>query len=195
MALDSVGGSEALHKAFPDMETWIAESCAAYDDIKEPSWLSWSGTLLQMKYYHEMEMEKEAHEAEANRKRAEQQATIIEMMRAETAHANKELFDQALAGTIMDLDLAEGVRKNNEALEKELKELKLGVQDDEEDEREVGDKAAGKGKATDASADVMDVDATPATEKDTPPVRKQEAKCKRVEFIAETGPDDVRRHR
>jgi hypothetical protein len=193
MALDSAGGSAALRKRFPDTEIWIADSCAAYDDIKEPSWLSWSGTLLQMKYFREMEMEKEAREAEANRKRAEQQATIIEMTRAETARANKELFDQALAGTITDLDLAEGVRKNNEALDKELKELKSGVQDDEEDEREVGDKAAGKRKANDASADVMDVDATPATEKDTPPVRKQEAKRKRVDFVAETGPDRCER--
>jgi hypothetical protein len=149
MALDSAGGSAALRKHFPDTETWIADSCAVYDDIKEPSWLSWSGALLQMKYYREMEMEKEACEAEANRVRAEQQATIIEMTRAETARANKELFDQALAGAITDLDLAEGVRKNNEALDKELKELKSGVQDDEEDEHEVGDKAAGKGKATD----------------------------------------------
>jgi hypothetical protein len=96
MALDSAGGSEALRKGFPDMETWIADSCAAYDDIKEPSWLSWSGALLHVRYYCKMEMEKEAHEAEANRERAEQQASIIEMTRAETAHVNKELFNQAL---------------------------------------------------------------------------------------------------
>jgi hypothetical protein len=49
-----------------------------------------------------------------------------------------------------------------------------GVQDDEEDEREVGDKAASKRKANDASADVMEVDATPATEDDIPPARKRE---------------------
>jgi hypothetical protein len=193
MALDSAGGSEALHKVFPDTETWIAESCVAYDDIKEPSWLSWSGTLLQMKYYREMEIEKEAREAEANHVRAEQQATIIEMTWAEMARTNKELFDQALAGAITDKDLAEGVRKNNEVLEKELKELKSGVQDDDEDKRKVGDKAAGQRKATDASTDVMDVDATPVMKKDTPPIRKQEAKRKWVEFVAETGPNRCER--
>jgi hypothetical protein len=83
--------------------------------------------------------------------------------------------------------LAEGIRKNNEALEKDLKELKLGVQDDNEDEREVEDKAAGKRKAMDANMDVMDVDATPATEANTPPARKREAKCKHVEFVEQKG--------
>jgi hypothetical protein len=72
---------------------------------------------------------KRSHEAEANRKRVEQEASIIEMTWVETAHANKELFDKALTGAITDQDLAEGIRKNNEALEKDLKELKLGVQD------------------------------------------------------------------
>jgi hypothetical protein len=187
MALDSAGGSEALRKGFPDMETWIMDSCAAYDDIKEPLWLSWSGALLQVRYYREMEMEKEAREVEANRERAEQQASIIEMTRVETARANKELFDQALAGDITDQELAEGIRKNNEVLEKDLKELKSGVQDDDEDEREVEDKAAGKRKATDANVDVMDVDAMPATEADTPPARKREAKHKHVEFVEQMG--------
>jgi len=147
----------------------------------------WSGTLLQMKYYHQMEIEKKAHKAEANRVRAEQQATIVEMTWAETARTNEELFDQALAGAIADQDLAEGVRKNNEALEKELKELKLGVQDDDEDDREVGDKVAGKRKATDANVDIMDVDTMPATEDNSLPARKREVKRKRVEFVEQMG--------
>jgi hypothetical protein len=140
-----------------------------------------------MKYYHEMVMEKEACEAEANRERAEQQASIIEMMWAETAHANKELFDQALAGAITDQELAEGVRKNNEVLEKDLKKLKLGVQDDDKDKDEVEDKAAGKRKATDVNADVMDMDAMPATEDDILPARKREGKHKHIEFMEQMG--------
>jgi hypothetical protein len=152
--------------------------------------------------YAQMELEKEAA-AEAAKLAEEEEARRIAEERARVEEEKQRQADEDRELKIINLrnnatdriDAAyDRVTKRElsfadaQAVETQVEqELARAIQELESGVEAGGNTAAG------VRGDDMDLDATPVTEKDTPPVRKQEAKRKRVEFVAETGPNRCER--
>jgi hypothetical protein len=175
-----------VYEVAPEVETWVADARAAFAHITDRSWLEWGGDLLFEEMHREAEEEKRTQDEEtrrqeeqrarqiaeeakrleedARRRTEEEREKVIATMREDAEVKIDELIEMAEDGRMTQADSEAAVKKVNEELEEEIKELKSGVQEEE------------------MPGDEMELDA-PASDDASPPPQllKSRGKRKRVE--------------
>jgi hypothetical protein len=175
-----------IYEVAPEVEMWVANARAAFAHITDHSWLEWGGDLLFEKMHHEAEEEKRVQDEETQweeeqctrqiaeeakrleedtcRRTEEEREKVIATMREDAEAKIDEFIEMAEDGCMTQEASKAAVKKVNEELETEIKELKSGVQEEEMPDHE------------------MEVDA-PESDDASPPLQllKLPGKHKRVE--------------
>jgi hypothetical protein len=202
LLVNETGDISNTFAIIPQAKGWIEEARAAFAHIEDRSWASWGGKILFPELFAQIKADREAA-AEAAKKAAEEEVRREAEARERVEEDRRRRADEEHKLKIISLqnDTSDRI---DEAYEK-VSRREMSYDEMKMVERQVdaelapamqelvsGVEAGGKAAAG-VHGDGMDLDTTPVMEKDTPPVRKPETKRKRVEFVADTGPDQCER--
>jgi hypothetical protein len=202
LLVNETGDISNTFAIIPQAKGWIEEACAAFAHIEDRSWALWGGKILFPELFAQIKADQEAA-AEAAKKAAEEEvrheAEARERVeedrrrRADEEHQLKIIALQNDASDRIDEAYEKVSRREMSYDEMKMVERQVDVELVRAMQELISGVEAGGKAAAGVSVDGMDLDTTPVTEKDTPPIRKPETKRKRVEFVADTGPDRCER--